>query len=389
MLTTATNPQQVQLGQHLRRARELSGLTQTAAAEALGVSPGAVNQYESGKRGVDALTLEKLGRVYNVPLSFFFGEEEQRADWEEALLARTAKLSPDVRDGIRRLITAIRDLALLHEKTGIKPTERPHQPFPALSGTVVPLQDVSTWADKTRRHFDLGMAPLVDLRSFLESQGFNVFAVPLGRGSDQLSGLMFRHPELGTIVAVNSDQAFTRRPFTMAHEFAHALFHYNHEIVLCRSSDRQPIEEFADNFAQFFLVPSEALFELLSRNNWRQVSRPEQVVHLARYFGVSYQAMLTRLRQEQKLSTKFHGHDVKPVTLAKALGYQPSRFEFGRLPWPPEERLPRVFMNLAREAVQEKSLSTQRVAEMMGISEYELTERLSPEENEIPEDICA
>jgi Zn-dependent peptidase ImmA (M78 family)/transcriptional regulator with XRE-family HTH domain len=380
---------QTQLGLRLRRAREEAGLTQSAAAEALGLSPPAVNQYEAGKRGVDALTLERLGRLYGVPLRFFFGEEMPRADWEEALLSRTANLSPDVRAGIARLIEAVNDLAFLHARTGAPSAEAPYPPFPALPEAIVVPQDVALWADKTRHHFDLGVAPLPDLRGFLEAQGFKVFAVPLGRGEDALSGLFFRHPELGPIVALNADQAYTRRPFTMAHELAHALFHYDREVVLCRSNDPRPLEEFAECFATFFLVPPEALHEYLARNRWRRVTSPEQIVHLARYFGVSYNAMRRRLRDENRLDAGGDGSDVRPVALARILGYHPSRFEFGQRPLPPEERLPRTFLELAREAIQEQRLSAQRVAEMLGISEYELADRLSPDEVETPEEACA
>lgn len=388
-MVTELRSDQEQLGLRLRRAREQAGLTQTAAAKALDVSPAAMNQYEAGKRGVDALTLERLGRLYGVPLRFFFGEEIPRADWEEALLACTANLSPDVRAGVTRLIDAVHDLALLYERTGTAPAQASHPPFPALPEAIVVPQEVALWAEKTRRHFDLGMAPLPDLRGFLEAQGFKVFAVSLGCGETALSGLFFRHPDLGPIVALNADQAYTRRPFTMAHEMAHALFHYDREVVLCRSNDPRPLEQFADCFASFFLVPAEALYEHLSRNQWRRVTSPEQIVHLARYFGVSYNAMRWRLRDENRLDAGGDVSDVRPIALAKTLGYHPSRFEFGERPLPPEERLPRTFLDLSRAAIQEHRLSTQRVAEMLGISELELMDWLSPDEVETLEEACA
>ena len=79
--------------------------------------------------------------------------------------------------------------------------------------------------------------------------------------------------------------------------------------------------------------------------------------------------MCQRLTDEHRLDARAHVADVRPVALAKSLGYRPSRFEFGERPLPPEERLPRVFLELARDAVQAQSLSAQRVAEMLGVSE--------------------
>lgn len=382
-------PDQRQLGMRLRRAREEAGFTQVAAADALGLSAPAVNQYESGKRGVDALTLERLGRLYGVPLRFFFDEEVSRADWESALLTRTANISQDARAGVTQLISAINDLSLLFERTKTSPSPIPHQPFAPLPDVQMGSDVVAFWAEKTRSHFNLGVAPLPDLRGFLEAQGFLVFAIPLGRGDESLSGLYFRHPDLGPIIALNADQAYTRRPFTMAHELAHALFHYDRTVVLCRSEDRRPIEHFANSFAASFLVPSEALLDFMARNDWRQIQSPEQVVHLSRYFGVSYLAMRHRLLAMRKLDMPTQGVEVRPVALAKTLGYHPSPFEFSARILPPEERLPRIFLALAVAAFQARKLSAQRVAEMLGIGELEFTERLIQEREEGQEEDCA
>lgn len=378
MATTVQTDQEL-LGQQLRRARSQAGLTQAVAAVALGVSPAALSQYEAGRRGVDAITLERLARLYNLPLRFFFGEETVRADWEDALLTGTANLSPEARSGVSRLTDAVHDLTLLYAKTESTPPLVPHPPFHALPNTNASRQDGALWAEKTRRHFDLGIAPLPDLRGFLEVHGFRLFAVPLGRHEESVSGLSFHHPDLGPILALNADQAYALRSFAIAHQFAHVLFHYDQELALCRPGDHHPREQFANGFASHFLIPPEALREFLRQHQWRQVTSAEQIVQLAHYFAVSYSVMRDRLRAEGLLATGVDAVGVHSVALARSLGYQPSRFECGDLPLPPEERLPRVFLGLAREAVQHQRLSMQRVAEMLGISEYELEDRLFPQ----------
>lgn len=388
-MTSLSSLDQATLGAGLRRAREQAGMTQAASAGQLRVSQAALNQYETGKRRVDALTLERLGRIYGVPLRSFFGEEVVRPDWEEALRLQARKLSPAGRVGVARLIEALHDLDLLHAKTGSVPPEQSHPPFAALSDASVPPAEVARWAEKVRRHFDLGVAPLPDLRGFLEALGYKVFAVALGCADEDLSGLYVRHPVLGPVIALNADKAYTRRPFTMAHELAHALFHYDRPAVLCRGQDRRPIEQFADSFASSFLIPSEALHDRMRRSGWRSVGDPEQIVHLARYFGVSYHAMRQRLSEERRLDVARLHPDVKPVTLARALGYRPSRFEFGERPLPAEERFPRVYLDLARRTIHQQVLSPQRVAEMLGISEFELEDLLSPQQDETPEEACA
>lgn len=381
---------QEDLGDRLRRAREQAGLTQTRAAEELGVSQAALNHYESGKRRVDALTLEQLGRAYRVPLRYFFGEEVARPDWEDALCRQAAEVSAAGRQGIGQLIARVLHLEELYERTGTPFPRRPYPPFDWLPEAPFAADDVASWAERTRRHFDLGIAPLPDLRGFLEAQGYLVFTVPLGKEEDDLSGLYFSHPDLGPVVVLNEDQAYSRRPFTMAHELGHSLFHYDRPAVLCRSRDQRPLEQFADRFASFFLVPREALRQRLRESGRRTVRDPEQVVHLARYFGVSYQAMRRRLADERRLEpTTPEGREVKPVALARALGYRPSPFEFGERPLPLEEQLPRVFLELARRVLQQEALSRLRVAEMLGVGLQELDELVRPQQVEALEEACA
>jgi hypothetical protein len=45
-------------------------------------------------------------------------------------------------------------------------------------------------------------------------------------------------------------------------------------------------------------------------------------------------------------------------------------------PLQPEERLPRIFLELSYKALNEKLLSLRRVAEVFGISDIELEDRL-------------
>lgn len=380
---------QERLGERLRKAREHARLSQSDAAQALGVTPAAVNQYESGKRRIDALTLDRLSHLYSVPLRFFFGDDTPRADWEEALHLRADGLPTESKVGIARLIEKVHALEELYRRTGHTLPTPAHPPFAPLPERPFSREEVALWADKARRHFDLGVAPLADLRSFLEAQGYKVFAIPFGQGDGSLSGLFFLHPTLGPIAAVNEDQAYTRRPFTLAHEFAHGLYHYDRPAVLCRTRDTRPLEVFADRFAAHFLVPSEALRERIRDLAIQTVSRPEAVVHLARFFGVSYQVMLRRLDDERLLARPRDTFAARPVMLAHALGYAVSPYEFGARPLPIEEKLPRVFLELAYQAARERKLSSRRIAELLGISNVELDERLNPEVVEEPVEIYA
>jgi Zn-dependent peptidase ImmA (M78 family)/transcriptional regulator with XRE-family HTH domain len=364
------------LGERLRRAREQAGFTQAEAGVELGVSAAAISHYESGKRSINALALDRLASLYGISVLLLLERDSAPSAWETALRARTRTLSTAGKRGVSRLIQTIHDFEYLQEVVGSGLAPKPHSPFAPLGSRHVNDAECAAWAEKTRRHFDIGTSPLVNLNDFLEAHGYHVFTESLGAGEDDLSSFIFIHPELGPVVAVNGDKAYTRRPFTMAHEFAHALFHYDRPVILCRSASHEPIERFADQFAAHLLVPEEPLAEQLYASEGVARS-PAQVVRLARYFGVSYRALLQRLKRTQRLQPDVDW-EIQPVRLAVQLGYDVSRFELGDRPLPLAERFPGAFLDLALRAAHNELISPRRIAEMLGISFLELDELLDP-----------
>jgi Zn-dependent peptidase ImmA (M78 family)/predicted transcriptional regulator len=369
-------------------------MSQKEAAEHLDITPSALSQYESGKRKIGALTLERLSRLYGVSLSSLFPDSaEERPDWEAVLLDRADDLSPQGRQGVTKLIRQVRQFRELHKTAGAALPNSPHHAFEPLPEQDYSPEQVELFAEEARDHFDLGSAPLSYVKGFLEQFGAYVYGVPLGDLTENLSGLFFTHPDLGPVVAVNSDQYYGRRPFTLAHELAHVLFHYDRPAILCRSQDKPPSERFADQFAARFLVPRKALLERLRQMNIQKVKRPEQVVHLSRHLGISYLAMFYRLKAERKIDPESADYEsVRPVSLARRLGYAPSIYEYQDRRWPLEDRLPQRYIELAYKAWQEGNISKRRAAELLGISAIELEERVeeeaaSPERPEVYHDL--
>ena len=370
------------LGRRLRKARTQAHMSQKEVAEHLDVTPSALSQYESGKRKIGALALERLARLYGEPLSSLFSEEggEERPDWERALFGKTEDLSPEGRKGVAKLVRRARQFHELHDRVGVETPREPHHPFEPLPERNFSGEEVEVYAEDARDHFDLGSAPLSHVKGFLEQFGAYVFGIPLGDAVEDISGLFFSHPELGPVVAVNSDQYYGRRPFTLGHELAHVLFHHDRPAILCRSQDKPPSERFADSFSARFLVPRKALLERLRTMGVEKVQHPEQVVHLSRYFGVSYLAMYHRLRGEKKTTLSAdHYEKVRPVSLARRLGYAPSEQEYGNKDWPLEDQLPQRYIELTHKAWQDGAISKRRAAEVLGISHLELEDRVEEE----------
>lgn len=92
------------IGARLKKAREYLGLSQQEVATALNLPRTAVSMMESGQRGVESLELKALAKLYQRPVAYFTGEEEELGVGADvAMLAKqVAKLSDQDRGELLR-----------------------------------------------------------------------------------------------------------------------------------------------------------------------------------------------------------------------------------------------------------------------------------------------
>lgn len=77
------------IAEKLKLLRKKRGINQDVLAEYLGISRGAVSNYESGKRTPNIKDLSKIAKFYNVGLDYFGVSEK---DEVKDLLARATDL---------------------------------------------------------------------------------------------------------------------------------------------------------------------------------------------------------------------------------------------------------------------------------------------------------
>ena len=65
-----------QIGKKLKKARELSGLTQAQVASFLDTQRENISYYENGKRHIDTVTLKQLSDLYGYTLSYFLEKDD-------------------------------------------------------------------------------------------------------------------------------------------------------------------------------------------------------------------------------------------------------------------------------------------------------------------------
>ena len=63
----------------IKELREKAGLSQSSLARSVGITPGAVAQWERGETFPTIPNLDKLARVFGCEIADIFGPEEERS----------------------------------------------------------------------------------------------------------------------------------------------------------------------------------------------------------------------------------------------------------------------------------------------------------------------
>lgn len=92
----------------LRVAREQAGLSQGQVAKLLGLQRPSISEIEAGRRRVSAEELARLGRIYNVSISWLTEEKPEVADPAVELAARElGKLKKEDLDRVLRFLRTL------------------------------------------------------------------------------------------------------------------------------------------------------------------------------------------------------------------------------------------------------------------------------------------
>jgi len=88
----------IRVGQRLRDARLLAGITQDQLGRAMGVSFQAVQKYESGENRLSVGRLARAAKMLEQPVSYFFLNDGPIADEGASLTRQEADLLRNFRD---------------------------------------------------------------------------------------------------------------------------------------------------------------------------------------------------------------------------------------------------------------------------------------------------
>ena len=391
------------LGQRLRRARETSSLTQDDVANHLRVSRSTVAQIELGNRTVTGIELYRLATLFGKDLQSFLADEEPE---EESALVALYRLHPDLSskedlgEPLRRCLALGREMTRLEQLLDIDRdlVTVAAYPLPQPRTTWEAIQQGERVALEERGRLGLGLSSISDIAQLLESQDVRTALVTL---PDDVSGFTLIKQEIGVLIIANREHHISRRRFSYAHEYCHALIDRVEGGLVSRADDREQLREVrANSFAASFLMPSEAVRQFIHASGKGRPSRMEaevfdegtpirgrarstagsqkiqlyDVVRMAQHFGVSRIAACYRLRSTRLLT----------ATELESLLEQ-ERMDKGRklaqlmgIPEPDHQALRNEFrdrfVGLALEALRRKRISRTELIDLVGMLDVDARE---------------
>ena len=319
------------LSRRLRDARVARGVSQQAVAEIVGVPRTAITQIEAGNRSVSTLELARMASCYRCPVEFFLSSTREDEDILVALHRVAPGLGADieVRDQVDRCVALCREGVTLESLLGWdRRSGPPPRDLRAPRSTGEAIAQAESVADEERLRLNIGHAPLEDISELISSQGIWASGVDL---PNHMSGLFLRHPSIGMAILVNASHPHVRKRFSLAHEYAHALFDRDRTIsVSSTDNSTDQVEKRANAFAAAFLMPRNGVLEVLQRlgrgirgrpvsliydaasdrsveAEFRSSTKSQRIMYkdvamVAQRFGVSYQASVYRLRSLRHIS---------------------------------------------------------------------------------------
>ena len=184
-----------------------------------------------------------------------------------------------------------------------------------------------------------------------------------------VSGCCLRSED-DNLILINSRHSKGRQNFTLAHELYHLNFDESSDTRICKLNSKDEIEDKANKFASYFLMPKCALEDYYYRNGIKEWTLKD-MVKCEQLFQISHKAMLTRLNEEKYLSDeKFEKLSSPSFSIRKYaanLGFDTSLYESS-----PESRRNYVLGNLIplTEEVYEKEYIPKRLRDQVLLKNF-------------------
>jgi Zn-dependent peptidase ImmA (M78 family)/transcriptional regulator with XRE-family HTH domain len=335
------------LGERLKRARLMAGLSLRALGERVDLSQTAIQKYELGTLTPGSPALLKLAKGTGVKVEYFFRPSDVTLRGVE--FRKKASLGKGAQEVLVAALTEqVERRAELTSFFPDPPLARFTLP-PDLPAHIRTPEDIEVAAEAMRRAWDLGQDPIPDMVDTLENGGIWVFILPDDAGG-KMNGICAQADDV-PVVAVAATWPGDRQRFTLAHELGHLVLQGRMDPGLELDE-----EHACHRFAGAFLVPRAAMLRELGATRHRLELR--ELVALKQQFGLSMQASLYRARDLGIISGDFASN--MWIRLSK-MGYRSAE------PFAPPPEFARTFEQLVFRALAEGIIGDSKAAELLAM----------------------
>lgn len=255
----------------LRLARRRRRMQVRELADAIGVKPQAVSNYENGSRVPDAEGQALLAQVLGFEVSFFNKRETDDLSVEALSFRAVSSLT----QSLQQAAAAAGQIAVEFSKFLENRFDLPSVDLPDLHG-----EDPEVAASLMRDHAGLDPGPIDSIVELLEAHGCRVFS--LAEDTTKVDAFSFWRDEV-PYVLLNTLKSPERSRFDAAHELGHLLLH-RRQATSGRDAERE-----ADAFASALLMDESVV------NDVSAFVTLNEVLPLKRRWGVSTGAFVRRL----------------------------------------------------------------------------------------------
>jgi len=367
------------MGRNLKEARELAGFSQESFAEKLGVSRATLSSIENGHTPIDSTRLLMAARILGRPVSDFFRNDQEAL----ALLYRAAvdqSAPQDVLTKFERFCKAYRELEEIVDVADSLIPPPDYSYFPGSHSK--PDQYAAQVAFSERERLGLGQRdPIDNIFKLLEDQGVRIHFHRI-EGQD-VFGLSAYSRRYGLCILLNSANTVERQIFSLAHEYGHLLLHralFQTTAPAAGLDKESEVEMMASIFAANFLVPESGLREVFLKDIGKEKIGLEDIVFLKKYFKVSAQVMLRRLKELKLIRVGEAENLLTEIAARVALDQEfVPLSEDLRAEWQEVSR----FQHLARKVALGEMASLGKLAELLGLNVVQVRKQVQEWRREI------
>lgn len=334
------------LGKNLKYYRLKNNMTKKALADAIGVTPMAITNYENGNRNPNMDTLKLLANALNIKVTDFLANTGGELLFSHGKFRKGSKLGAMNQEYIRESVEEY--FGRFFQVVSFLGGQKILEPIPEVK-KIPWMDDTENAAKELRKYLDISISgPVPNLVEILENKGILVFFIKVD--TDYFSGMN------GTVngipyIVINSTMSPARIRSTIVHEVAHFVFEWPEDL-----SDKDE-ENLATAISGAFLFPKEDAYRELG---YKRNTISRAMIMTCKEYGISLFMLVKRARLCEIINDS-----VEKVFYIKAskAGWRKAEPD-----WEIQREEPNLFKQLVYRAVTEEEISVQKGAELLKTS---------------------